>query len=100
MFDYRVALTILVVFLAGVAVTRKSLFPAMFAYVCLPLADGWFHRAGLTATLMTVVTAIILFAHRRNLAEEMAALVARPVLRGNTAEGGRDMASKPEHTKL
>jgi glycerol-3-phosphate acyltransferase PlsY len=89
MFDYRVALTIFVVFLAGVIVTRKSLFPAMFAYVCLPLADGWFHRAGLTATLMTAVAAIILFAHRRNLAEEMAALLAR-----------RGVASKPEHTKL
>ena len=99
-FDYRVALTILAVFLACFVITRKSLFPAMFAYVCLPLADGWFHRAGLTATLMTMVAAIILFAHRRNLAEEMAALVARPVLRSNTAEGGRDMASKPEHTKL
>jgi len=89
MFDYRVAVTILVVFLAGFLVTRKSLFPAMFAYVCLPLADGWFHRAGFTATLMTLVTAIILFAHRRNLAEEMAALLAR-----------RAMASKAEHTKL
>ena len=100
MYDYRVAVTILVVFLAGVVVTRKSLFPAMFAYICLPLADGWFHCAGLTATLMTVLTAIILFAHRRNLAEEMAALLARPVLRGNTAEGGRAVASKPEHTKL
>ncbi len=88
-FDYRVALTILVVFLAGVVVTRKSLFPAMFAYVCLPLVDGWFHRAGLTATLMTVLAAIILFAHRRNLAEEMAALLAR-----------RGIASKPGHTKL
>jgi hypothetical protein len=38
---------------------------------------------------MTVLAAIILFAHRRNLAEEMAALLAR-----------RGVASKPEHTKL
>jgi len=100
MFDYRVALTILAVFLLGRVITRKSLFPAMFAYICLPLADGWFHRAGLTATLMTGVAAIILFAHRRNLTEEMTALLARPVLRSGTTEGGRDMASKPEHTKL
>ena len=100
MFDYRVALTILAVFLAGYAFTRKSLFPAMFAYVCLPLADGWFHRAGLTATLMTALAAIILFAHRRNLAEEMAALLARPVLPSHTGEDGGDMASKPEQTKL
>ena len=89
MFDYRVALTMLVLFLGGFAVTRKSLFPAMFAFACLPLADWWFNRDGLTATLMTVLAAIILFAHRRNLAEEIAALLAR-----------RGVASKPEHTKL
>jgi acyl phosphate:glycerol-3-phosphate acyltransferase len=89
MFDYRVALTILVLFLGGFAVTRKSLFPAMFMFACLPLVDWWFNRDALTATLMTVLAAIILFAHRRNLAEEIAALLAR-----------RGIASKPEHTKL
>ncbi len=89
MFDYRVALTMLVLFLGGFAVTRKSLFPAMFAFACLPLVDWWFNRDDVTATLMTVLAAIILFAHRRNLAEEIAALVAR-----------RGVASKPEHTKL
>jgi len=87
--DYRVALTILVVFLCGLAVTRKSLFPAMLAYVCLPLADGWFHRAGLTAALMAVLSAMILFAHRRNIGEEFAGLWAR-----------RGVVPKPEPPKL
>jgi len=89
LFDHRVALTILVVFLCGLAVTRKTLFPAMFAYVCLPLVDGWFHRAGLTAGLMTVLSAMILFAHRRNISEEIAGLSAR-----------RGVVPKPESTKL
>jgi len=99
-FDYRVALTILALFLGGLVVTRKSLFPAMFVYAGLPLVDWGFIHDGLTATLMTVLAAIILFAHRRNLAEEMTALLTRPVLRNNTAEGGRSVAPKPEHTKL
>ncbi len=89
LFDYRVALTVFVVFLCGLAITRKSLFPAMFAYVCLPLADGWFHRAGLTATLMTLMAVMILFAHRRNIGEEFAGLWAR-----------RGVVPKPESTKL
>jgi glycerol-3-phosphate acyltransferase PlsY len=89
MFDYRVALTILVLFLGGFAVTRKSLFPAMFVFACLPLVDWWFNRDELTAILMTVLAAIILFAHWRNLAEEIVALLAR-----------RGVASRPEHTKL
>jgi glycerol-3-phosphate acyltransferase PlsY len=89
LFDYRVALTILVVFLCGLAVTRKTLFPAMLACICLPLADGWFHRAGLTATLMAVLSVMILFAHRRNIGEEIAGLWAR-----------RGVVPKPESTKL
>ena len=88
-FDYRMALTFAVLFLAGFVVMRKTVFPAMFAFACLPLVDWWFNRDDLTATLMTVLAAIILFAHRRNLAEEIAALLAR-----------RGVASKPEHTKL
>jgi glycerol-3-phosphate acyltransferase PlsY len=88
-FDYRMALTFAVLFLAGFVVMRKTVFPAMFAFACLPLVDWWFNRDDLTATLMTVLAAIILFAHRRNLAEEIAALLAR-----------RGVASKTEHTKL
>jgi glycerol-3-phosphate acyltransferase PlsY len=70
-------LTILVLFLGGYAVTRKSLFPAMFAFACLPLASLWFNRDGLTATLVVVLSAMILFAHRRNIGEEITALPAR-----------------------
>jgi hypothetical protein len=61
----------------------------MFAYVCLPLADGWFHRAGLTATLMAVLSAMILFAHRSNIGEKIAGLWVR-----------RGVVPKPESTKL
>jgi acyl phosphate:glycerol-3-phosphate acyltransferase len=89
MFDYRVALTILVVFLIGFAVMRKTLLPAMFVYAILPLVDWCYNRNDLTAALMTGLAAIILFAHWRNLAEEIAALPTR-----------RGVASKPEHTKL
>jgi len=46
LFDYRVALTILVVFLCGLAATRKSLFPPCSpAAVCHLRTDGsigWF----------------------------------------------------------
>ena len=76
-FDYRVALMFLVLFLAGFVLTRKTLFPAMFAFACLPMADWWFNRDNFTVALLTVLAAMILFAHRRNLAEEMAALAAR-----------------------
>jgi glycerol-3-phosphate acyltransferase PlsY len=76
-FDYRVALTILVLFLGGLAVTRKSLFPAMFAFACLPLVGWFFEHSGFTVALLAVLSATILFAHRRNLVDEFVALGAR-----------------------
>jgi glycerol-3-phosphate acyltransferase PlsY len=76
MFDYRVALTILVLFLGGFAVTRKSLFPAMFAFVCLPLVGWFFEHSNSTTALLAVLSAAILFAHRKNLADEFAVLGA------------------------
>jgi glycerol-3-phosphate acyltransferase PlsY len=75
--DYRVALTMLVLFLGGFAVTRKTLFPAMFAFGCLPLAGLWFSGDGLTTMLTAILSILILFAHRRNIAEEIAVLSAR-----------------------
>jgi glycerol-3-phosphate acyltransferase PlsY len=76
-FDYRIALTFAVLFLAGFVVMRKTVFPGMFAFACLPLASLWFNRDGLTATLVVVLAAMILFAHRRNIGEEITALPAR-----------------------
>jgi hypothetical protein len=49
----------------------------MFAFACLPLASLWFNRDGLTATLAAVLSTMILFAHRRNIGEEIAVLLAR-----------------------
>jgi glycerol-3-phosphate acyltransferase PlsY len=88
-FDYRMALTIVVLFLAGLVVMRKTVFPAMFAFICLPLASLWFNRDGLTASLAAVLSAMILFAHRRNIGEEFTVLLAR-----------RGVVPKPEPPKL
>ena len=88
-FDYRMALTFAVLFLAGFVVMRKTVFPAMFAFACLPLASLWFNRDGLTATLAAVLSAMILFAHWRNIGEEIAALSAR-----------HGVVPKPESPKL
>jgi glycerol-3-phosphate acyltransferase PlsY len=84
-FDYRIALTFAALFLAGFALTRRSVLPGMFAFACVPLASLWFDRDGLTATLAAVLAAMILFAHRRNFIEEITLWSAR---RGATPETG------------
>jgi len=87
--DYRVALTFLVLFLSGLAVMRKTVLPGMFAFVCLPLASLWFNQDGRTAMLMAALAALVLFAHRKNFAEEIAKLSAR-----------REVVPKSQLTKL
>jgi acyl phosphate:glycerol-3-phosphate acyltransferase len=71
MFDIRPALIFAILFLVGFCALRKSFLPAMFAFLCLPVAVFWFSRDVLSATLSTLLTAIILFAHRRNFSQEI-----------------------------
>jgi glycerol-3-phosphate acyltransferase PlsY len=73
-FDYRLAFTLAAVFMAIFIFTRKSLLPAMFAFVCLPAACWFFTRNDLATCAMTALSAAILFAHRKNLAEELITL--------------------------
>ncbi len=89
MFDYRLALTFAALFLAGYALTRRSVLPGMFAFACLPPAGFWLDHDCLTTALLTVLAATILVAHRRNFVEEIALLYAR-----------RGVAPKPESTEL
>ena len=88
-FDYRLALTFAVLFLAGFVLTGKHVLPAMFAFACVPLASLWFNPDGMTATLTAVLPAMILLAHRRNLVREITMLSAR-----------RHAGPKPESTEL
>jgi len=88
-FDYRVALVFPVLFLAGFAVMRKSLLPAMFAFAGLPMA-GWFFGCDNPAVAVLAFLAVmILFAHRKNMTEELTALATR-----------RAATPKPEPPKL
>jgi glycerol-3-phosphate acyltransferase PlsY len=76
-FDYRVALMFSLLFLAGYLLTRKMVLPGMFAFACLPLVGWFFEHSGFTVALLAVLSAAILFAHRRNLVDEFAASGAR-----------------------
>lgn len=77
-FDYRLALTLAAVFAIIYVFARKTLLPAMFAFVCLPLVCWFFVRDNFTIAVTTALSAAILFAHRRNLGEEFSALKSEP----------------------
>jgi acyl phosphate:glycerol-3-phosphate acyltransferase len=88
-FDFRLALIFAALFLAGLALARKSVLPSLVAFACLPLAGFWLDRDRLTAALITIMAATILFAHRRNFADEISLWSTR-----------RGVAPKPESTEL
>jgi glycerol-3-phosphate acyltransferase PlsY len=73
-FDYRLALTMLVLFGIIFVFARKTLLPAMFAFVCLPAVCWFFIRDNFTIGVTAALSFAILFAHRRNLGEEFSAL--------------------------
>lgn len=73
-FDYRVALTSAALFAVIFIFARKTLLPAMFAFVCLPWTCWFFTRNDVVTCVMAALAAAILFAHRKNLAEEFVTL--------------------------
>ena len=88
-YDWRLAMMYVVVFLAGFVVTRKTILPGLFGYVCLPVAAWWLAHDGLQTTVVALLGAMVLFAHRRNIVEEFPALATRC-----------GVVAKPEQPKL
>ena len=88
-YDWRLAMTYVVVFLGGFALTRKTVLPGLFGYVCLPVAAYWLNPDGLNATVIALLGTLVLVAHRRNIVEEFPALAQRC-----------GVAAKPEQPKL
>ncbi|HTR40187.1 MAG TPA: glycerol-3-phosphate acyltransferase [Pseudomonadales bacterium] len=73
-FNAAVAWTTAGLFVVVFIFARKTLLPAMFAFVCLPWTCWFFTRSDVATCVMTVLAATIVFAHRKNLAEELVTL--------------------------
>ena len=85
-YDWRLALVYGVVFAGCLVVVRKTTLPGLFGFLCLPAAGFWLHHDRFELTALTLLAAMILFAHRANLIEEIPALAAR---RGQTQKSER-----------
>ena len=88
-YDPHLALAFVVCFLPGVVLLRRITLPGMAAYICLPAVSYWLHRNSVEATLLAVLAAEVIFAHRQNLLKEFPGLVAR-----------RSLSAKPQPPKL
>jgi glycerol-3-phosphate acyltransferase PlsY len=76
-FDYRLAIPLAAAALVGYALSRKSVPAGMFMFACLPPSSWWFRHEGWTVALLTLACAMIVAAHRGNLARDFAAIRAR-----------------------
>jgi glycerol-3-phosphate acyltransferase PlsY len=88
-YNWQLAVTYAVVFLGGFVVTRKTILPGLFGYVCLPVAAYWLNHDVWDAGFVGLLGAMVLVAHRRNIVEEFPPLAARC-----------GVAAKPERPKL
>ena len=87
-FDYRIALAYGAVVAIGYAFTRRMTMPGLVAYLVVPFVCHWLNHTPLETTVVTILTVLILFAHRQNLVETFPALAFR-----------RRLSEKPQHTK-
>ncbi len=87
-FDYRIALAYGAVVALGYAFTRRMTMPGLMAYLIVPLVSHWLRHSPLETAIVTLLTVLILFAHRQNFIEQFPALAIR-----------RRMSDKPHHTK-
>lgn len=77
-YDWHVLVAYAIIFGAGWLLARRTVLPGVFAFVCLPGADYWLHRDNFCVVLLASLAAVILFAHRKNLMNEILLLNARP----------------------
>lgn len=77
-YDWHLLVAYAIIFGAGWLLARRTVLPGVFAFVCLPGADYWLHRDNFCVVLLASLAAVILFAHRKNLMNEILLLNARP----------------------
>lgn len=76
-YDWRLAVVFGVVFLGGWLVLRKTVLPGLFAFACLPIASFYLQHSFLQPSGISLLAAIVLFAHRKNIGSEISQLLNR-----------------------
>src|SRR6266513_2945054 len=87
-YDYQLVIAYVVIFAGGFALTRKTILPGLFAYLCLPIISYWLDHDGLKVGVISFLSLLVFISQRNNIVEEIPALAAR-----------RAVAAKPERPK-
>ena len=76
-FNPKLALLYCALFLVAFVLQWRTVLPALFALVCLPLAALLIDLDRIQVVLITVMSGLVLLAHRRNIGEEISQIIER-----------------------
>ncbi len=76
-YDWRLAIPFGLLFGCTWAVLRKTVLPGLFAFSCLPIVNFFRERNFFNLSVLSLLVAIVLFAHRKNVAAEISRLLHR-----------------------
>ena len=76
-YDWRLALVFCIVFAAGMALARRPVAVSLAGFALLPAASWWLNGDRAQIWGISVVAAVVIMAHHRNLLEGMAELWSR-----------------------
>ncbi len=69
-YDFHLALAFAFIFTAATAVMRRTVIPGLFAFLCLPCVSAYWGPDSARITGLSLLAALVWFAHRKNLLEE------------------------------
>ena len=75
--DYQLALAFAFLFAGAFAVLRRTVVPGLFALACVPFASLFLRRGAAEVAGSAMLAGLVLLAHRKNLAAEIALWLAR-----------------------
>lgn len=85
-FDAKLTLLFCAFFLGAFVLQWRTVLPALFALICLPLGALFLGQDRIQVVLITMMSGLVLLAHRRNIADEISELIERRHAHAETDE--------------
>jgi glycerol-3-phosphate acyltransferase PlsY len=83
-FDPKLTFVYCALFLVSFVLLWRTVLPALFALICLPLAALFLNVDRIQVVLITVMSGLVLLAHRKNIADEIFLMIDRRHLHAGT----------------
>jgi acyl phosphate:glycerol-3-phosphate acyltransferase len=76
-YDPKLAIVYCMLFLGAFVLQWRTVLPGLFALICLPLVALFLGQDRIQVILITLMSGLVLLAHRRNITDEISTLIGR-----------------------